>query len=182
MNSVHLSGVIIRCSLCSAPPYHPFVPLYLSCCWFCSHSSYLFQLLGMILSISLCKNIHSEDYTKVPKSWVDWLQSYSTTEKGAKRTFLPHTQTVRHWPLFLWHPVSDTTLLRTVRAATQPHLLAIEPLGHLHPASGLFLLQEAELKLSCVTWDTDYLEGTMLFCLLHVKQYYSYLHSTTHWA
>lgn len=29
---------------------------------------YLFQLLGMILSISLCKNIHSEDYTKVPKS------------------------------------------------------------------------------------------------------------------
>ncbi|NXS61964.1 CD82 protein, partial [Brachypteracias leptosomus] len=25
-------------------------------------------LLGMILSISLCKNIHSEDYTKVPKS------------------------------------------------------------------------------------------------------------------
>ncbi|NXC37967.1 CD82 protein, partial [Penelope pileata] len=26
------------------------------------------ELLGMILSISLCKNIHSEDYTKVPKS------------------------------------------------------------------------------------------------------------------
>ncbi|XP_054256247.1 CD82 antigen [Indicator indicator] len=26
------------------------------------------ELVGMILSISLCKNIHSEDYTKVPKS------------------------------------------------------------------------------------------------------------------
>ncbi|NWS15835.1 CD82 protein, partial [Pachyramphus minor] len=26
------------------------------------------ELLGMILSISLCKNIHSEEYTKVPKS------------------------------------------------------------------------------------------------------------------
>ncbi|NXI17156.1 CD82 protein, partial [Irena cyanogastra] len=26
------------------------------------------ELLGMILSVSLCKNIHSEDYTKVPKS------------------------------------------------------------------------------------------------------------------
>ncbi|KAM7020272.1 CD82 antigen [Passerculus sandwichensis] len=26
------------------------------------------ELLGMILAISLCKNIHSEDYTKVPKS------------------------------------------------------------------------------------------------------------------
>ncbi|KGL77013.1 CD82 antigen, partial [Tinamus guttatus] len=26
------------------------------------------ELLGMILSIALCKNIHSEDYTKVPKS------------------------------------------------------------------------------------------------------------------
>ncbi|NWR52294.1 CD82 protein, partial [Regulus satrapa] len=26
------------------------------------------ELLGMILSISLCKNIHNEDYTKVPKS------------------------------------------------------------------------------------------------------------------
>uniref|UniRef100_A0A8B9SQA2 Tetraspanin n=1 Tax=Anas platyrhynchos TaxID=8839 RepID=A0A8B9SQA2_ANAPL len=26
------------------------------------------ELLGMILSISLCKSIHSEDYTKVPKS------------------------------------------------------------------------------------------------------------------
>lgn len=60
-----------------------------------------------------------------------------------------------HWPLFLWHPISDTTLLRTVRAATQPDLLAIGPLGYLHPASGLFLLQDAELKLSCVTWDTD---------------------------
>lgn len=27
------------------------------------------QLLGMILSICLCKNIHTEDYTKVPKYW-----------------------------------------------------------------------------------------------------------------
>ncbi|XP_054018142.1 CD82 antigen [Dryobates pubescens] len=26
------------------------------------------ELLGMVLSIALCKNIHSEDYTKVPKS------------------------------------------------------------------------------------------------------------------
>ncbi|KYO21804.1 CD82 antigen [Alligator mississippiensis] len=26
------------------------------------------ELLGMLLSISLCKNIHNEDYTKVPKS------------------------------------------------------------------------------------------------------------------
>lgn len=60
-----------------------------------------------------------------------------------------------HWPLFLWHPISDTTLLRTVRAATQPDFLAIGPLGHLHPASGLFLLQEAELKLSRITWDND---------------------------
>lgn len=68
-----------------------------------------------------------------------------------------------YWPLFLWHPISDTTLLRTVRAATQPDLLAIGPLGHLHPASGLFLLQEAELKLSRVTWwDTNHPEGTML--------------------
>lgn len=67
-----------------------------------------------------------------------------------------------HWPLFLWHPISDTTLLRTARAATQPDLLAIGSLGHLHPASGLVLLQEAELKLSSVTWDTNYPEGTML--------------------
>lgn len=27
------------------------------------------QLLGMVLSICLCKSIHTEDYTKVPKYW-----------------------------------------------------------------------------------------------------------------
>lgn len=27
------------------------------------------QLLGMILSICLCRNVHMEDYTKVPKYW-----------------------------------------------------------------------------------------------------------------
>lgn len=31
------------------------------------------QLLGMILSIGLCKSIHTEDYTKVPKYW-RWRQ------------------------------------------------------------------------------------------------------------
>ena len=36
-----------------------------------------FQLLGMILSICLCRNIHTEDYTKVPsaKYWGDWEET-----------------------------------------------------------------------------------------------------------
>lgn len=35
------------------------------------------QLLAMILSMGLCKSVHQEDYTKVPKYWAGWLISPS---------------------------------------------------------------------------------------------------------
>lgn len=56
---------------CLPPCLHPSLPPSLTSIPPCLHPSLTSpsppQLLGMLLSICLCRHIHSEDYSKVPK-------------------------------------------------------------------------------------------------------------------
>lgn len=182
-NSVHLCGVIKRRPLRSAPLYHPFFPPYLSGCWFCSHSSLLIPAAGDD-TVHFALQEHTQWRLHQSAQVLSWLTPELRHHRERSKQNIPasYPDCPTIWPLLLWHPISDTTLLRTVRAAIQPDLLAIGPLGHLHPASGLFLLQEAELNCLVSVETPINLRGQCFCCLIHAKQYYSYLHSTTHWA
>lgn len=152
VKSVYLSNTIRRIPLYFTPLYQSFFPPY-----------YLIGNFPFFVTYSSCWGwycpFHSaRTYTvkTTPKCRsLEFVDSRTTAPQRKEQTehscLVPRLS--NHWPLLLWHPISDTTMLRTIRAAIQPDLLAIESLGHLHPASGIFFLQEAEFNCPA-SWDT----------------------------
>lgn len=147
VNSVHLNK---RKPLYSAPLYRPLFP---PCClWLLTDWPFLItrsSCWGWYCPFHSARTYTVKTTPKCPS--LEFADSRAMAPQRKEQTehscLAPRLS--NHWPLFLWHPISDTTLLRTIRIAIQPDLLAIGPLGYLHPASGLFLLHEAELN--CLT-------------------------------